>query len=447
MAEKRKVKRKKDEDFDFDNKKFKKPTKDEIEVAKWLKKNVPIKKTKFAGHNVEYFTGSKAVDALLNSTWSQKQGEKDPFFSNRQEIVNFMNNMLRHKLFHRAKKVPVSEQELKAKMKKKDKKSEKDEKKKKEEETAESSHAEGRETEEKKQGMEERQKKCKKIKLEMHFDQIFVDNLDAYVWIFDPIPFYYWIIGFLVVIGAIAICLFPLWPPTVRMGVQYLSMGAAGLLILILALAVIRLIVFCIVWVLSFGTFHLWLLPNLTEDVGFFASFWPLYEYKYGKQIENAKNKKNKKKKAKESDAEDDGGHEKESKSVAEKDKSSATEKKTNSSEKNPPKQPKANDFDYDEEKYDENQVEDCSDDENDRRALEDDEFDESEDSAEYDQHDTSLTSSSEKKGPIENEQNSSKGKRISRNDSEETDTESSSHSQTGKDFEIIDKDDSDVRS
>ena len=36
---------------------------------------------------------------------------------------------------------------------------------------------------------------------------------------------------------------------------------------------------------------------------------------------------------------------------------------------------------------------------------------------------------------------------RISRNDSEETDTESSSHSQTGKDFEIIDKDDSDVKS
>ena len=43
--------------------------------------------------------------------------------------------MLRHKLFHRAKKVPVSEQELKAKMKKKDKKlSEKDDKKRKEEE-------------------------------------------------------------------------------------------------------------------------------------------------------------------------------------------------------------------------------------------------------------------------------------------------------------------------
>lgn len=62
------------------------------------------------------------------------------------------------------------------------------------------------------------------------------------------------------------------------MGVQYLSMGAAGLLIAILALAVIRLIIFFIVWVLTCGMLHIWLLPNLTEDVGFFASFWPLYE-------------------------------------------------------------------------------------------------------------------------------------------------------------------------
>lgn len=53
--------------------------------------------------------------------------------------------MLRHKFFHRAKKVPVSEQELKAKMKKKDKKFNE----KKEEETAESSHAEGKDTEDK----------------------------------------------------------------------------------------------------------------------------------------------------------------------------------------------------------------------------------------------------------------------------------------------------------
>lgn len=58
--------------------------------------------------------------------------------------------MLRRKFFHRAKKVPVSEQELKAKMKKKDKKcNEKEDRRKKEDETAESSHAEGKETEDK----------------------------------------------------------------------------------------------------------------------------------------------------------------------------------------------------------------------------------------------------------------------------------------------------------
>ena len=63
-----------------------------------------------------------------------------------------------------------------------------------------------------------------------------------------------------------------------RQGVYYLSLAAAGFLVFILALAVIRLIVFCIVWGLTLGRHHLWLLPNLTEDVGFFASFWPLFK-------------------------------------------------------------------------------------------------------------------------------------------------------------------------
>lgn len=33
------------------------PPKDEFRVAKWMKKNIPTKKTKFLNHNVEYFTG------------------------------------------------------------------------------------------------------------------------------------------------------------------------------------------------------------------------------------------------------------------------------------------------------------------------------------------------------------------------------------------------------
>lgn len=34
-----------------------KPAKEEYSIAKWIKKNVPTKKTKFLNHHVEYFTG------------------------------------------------------------------------------------------------------------------------------------------------------------------------------------------------------------------------------------------------------------------------------------------------------------------------------------------------------------------------------------------------------
>ena len=63
-----------------------------------------------------------------------------------------------------------------------------------------------------------------------------------------------------------------------RQGVYYLSLAAVGFLVVILGLTVLRLVIFCIVWALTFGRHHLWILPNLTEDVGFFASFWPLYK-------------------------------------------------------------------------------------------------------------------------------------------------------------------------
>jgi len=41
----------------------------------------------------------------------------------------------------------------------------------------------------------------------------------------------------------------------------------------------VRVILFAIVWALSLGKISFWLLPNLTEDVGFFESFRPLYKY------------------------------------------------------------------------------------------------------------------------------------------------------------------------
>lgn len=244
-------------------------------MAKWLKSNVPTKKTKFLNHNVEYFSSVRAVDALLASKFAQGD---NCLFPHRQAVLDFMDEMLHHKFFHRAKKVPVSEQELRGKSKKStDKENEKEKSKKDEKGTdgGESSHAEGGKGD---KAAADKEKRKRKIRLEMHPEQLFVDGHEAYVWLFDPIPMHYWIFGALLVVGAIVICLFPLWPPMLRKGVYYLSIAAAGFLVFILGLAVLRFVLFCVVWIITGGKHHFWLLPNLTEDVGFFASFWPLYD-------------------------------------------------------------------------------------------------------------------------------------------------------------------------
>lgn len=46
-----------------------KPAKEEFAIAKWIKKNVPTKKTKFLNHNVEYFTGEHASYSQSLATW------------------------------------------------------------------------------------------------------------------------------------------------------------------------------------------------------------------------------------------------------------------------------------------------------------------------------------------------------------------------------------------
>ena len=54
--------------------------------------------------------------------------------------------------------------------------------------------------------------------LEMPFTefQVFIDGSDAYVWMYEPMPTWYYAAGFMCLLGAVAICLFPLWPPIVR---------------------------------------------------------------------------------------------------------------------------------------------------------------------------------------------------------------------------------------
>ncbi|XP_016979096.1 translocation protein SEC62 isoform X2 [Drosophila rhopaloa] len=315
MSEKKRTRRRKDEYTEPGAQKVDKPSKDEKNVAKWLKKNVKTKKTKFLSHIVEYFTSSKAIDALMKSKFAEGSS---PLFTTREQVIEFLDVMLEHKFFHRAKKVPVTLEEIRGKSSG-DKKGDKDKNQEKEKDKAKDDKKDTDPEAENGQGdggasgneKEKKEKKKRKIRLDMHPEQIFVDGSEAYVWIYDPIPLHYWIFGFILLLGAVGICLFPLWPPLLRKGVYYLSVAAAGFLVFILALTVVRLIVFTIVWALTGGKLHFWIFPNLTEDVGFFASFWPLYESNYNSEANSSsaktdkKSKSKDKKKEKDSDAED----------------------------------------------------------------------------------------------------------------------------------------------
>lgn len=312
MSDKKRSKRRKDEYTGPGGAEveIEKPAKDEYAIAKWIKNNVPTKKTKFLNHHVEYFTASKALDALMASKFAQ--GEQC-LFPSREVAIDFLDTMLTHKFFHRAKKVPVSEAELRRGKKPSDKDKSDDEKTVKKRQLTEKSKDDKASADDTESGVAAEsmksekpvEKKKRKIRLDMHPDQVFVDGAEAYVWIYDPIPMHYWLFGALVVVGAIVVCLFPLWPPMIRKGVYYLSIAAAGFLVFILGLAALRFIVFCLIWVLTGSKHHVWIFPNLTEDVGFFASFWPLYTHEY-RDGSPDKSKKKKHKKDKDSDAEDD---------------------------------------------------------------------------------------------------------------------------------------------
>jgi translocation protein SEC62 len=98
-----------------------------------------------------------------------------------------------------------------------------------------------------------------------------------YAWFYEPKTWTQTLSSVGLVIALFTIVLFPLWPPMLRLGVWYLSMGMLGLIGLFMIMSVFRLILFLVTMVaLSPG---IWLYPNLFEDVGFFDSFRPLWAW------------------------------------------------------------------------------------------------------------------------------------------------------------------------
>lgn len=224
-------------------------TKLDYAIANHLRNNLPNKEAMFVGiKRVNYFIGSKAVDLIMNSKWasnpssngqtsSESKGSatntnntEASTFKTRDDVVIFLNDLLIKKFYHRARKIVKME------------------------------------------GTK------RKFKLDMHDVQMFEDSNQPYVWLYEPTSLKAWLYCIGVIVGVILICLFPLWPSTFRTGVYYICIAGLIFLSSILTLAVLRHVVFFALWTVTFGKLHFWILPNLTEDVGVFESFWPLYK-------------------------------------------------------------------------------------------------------------------------------------------------------------------------
>ncbi|CDW56783.1 translocation protein sec62 [Trichuris trichiura] len=250
MADRRRRLKRRDKRSDSDGK----PSKQEYAVAKYLRFKCPSKSSLLFGDEVHYFTGSKAVDVLLDSPWATSK--KELLFTNRHSCVDYLQDLLNKGFFFRARKLIP---------KRRDRSDLKDLAKEKSLGRASKSKTETASDE----------------RLESRADVTVVDpakNLfQVYAWKYNPTAPKTFLVGLLMVVGSIVVCLFPLWPAQFRLGVYYASILAMCFVGCLIALVCIRTVLFCAVWLATFGKHHFWLLPNLTEDCGFFDSFKPLY--------------------------------------------------------------------------------------------------------------------------------------------------------------------------
>merc|ERR1719154_441070 len=209
---------------------------------------------------------------MTSSPWAPEKAKEgaELRFEFREQAIDYMGELMRLHMFHRARKVPVAEKEKKKK---------KDETETEEEEKPSPKAKKGKRDDKKEE--KEKEKKKRKIRLEMHYDQVFLDGNDAYVWLYNPTPWYYYIAGSAIVLGIIAVCLFPLWPMEMRQGVYYLSVAAAGFLVCFICLAIFKYILFVVLFLCTGFKLKFWIFPNLTEDVGVIESFKPAYVYTY----------------------------------------------------------------------------------------------------------------------------------------------------------------------
>lgn len=292
------------------------PTKLDMDITKFLRFNVPRKSTVMQKQAVEYFSGSKAVDTLMDSQWAKRKKGVDQLFVCREDASRYLDELLQKKFFYRVEKIELGsknkndkaidqsknktdnneqseklsesknaveevpmEPETTLRRRKKDKLTDNTEDEKNND--SGSNKAKGKSKKDKKPKDKEATKVKKRYKLIPHEDQKFFDSKDIYIWIYNPVGWRTIVMGIAVLLCVVAATLFPLWPPEVRLGVYYLSVAGGIFIGCIFGIALARSILYALIWLFTGGKHHLWILPNLLADVGFWESFKPYYTHEY----------------------------------------------------------------------------------------------------------------------------------------------------------------------
>lgn len=308
-------------------------TKEEMKVARHLRLNCPNKQGSFKSVKVDFFIANRLVDALMDSKWGPgldlSRKASNPMFTSRQACVNFMQRLMNNQMFYRAQKIYKDQQQPAStnvadessvatatsaadtattsntpnlRKRAKNNKLEVNNGEQQQQQTPKASSSSSTTPSPKpstSSSVAKQDNQKRKFKLDEHQEQKFVDANEPFIWIYDPTSTKTYIIGGLLILGAIGICLFPLWPPQVREGVYYVSVAGASFLGAILGLAGLKYVLFALVWIVTFGKVHFWLFPNLTEDVGFIESFIPVYKCNCGSSIEDSANSSSSKKSGK----------------------------------------------------------------------------------------------------------------------------------------------------
>lgn len=94
-----------------------------------------------------------------------------------------------------------------------------------------------------------------------------------FAWVYEGSQIRSILMALLVIVAVFCAVMYPLWPYKLQRLVWYLVMGMLGFVGLIIVIAIVRLILFCITFIVAKPGW--WLFPNMFEDCGFFESFVP----------------------------------------------------------------------------------------------------------------------------------------------------------------------------